>query len=144
MKIFKNDFSQEKYQELLGQLKSNEIIKDFGDHYSIEEVPAKTQAEELESLRARREAECFPVINRGQFWYDSLSLDQRQELLIWYNAWLNVTDTKVVPTAPVWLKINPSKECNSTEQYGYEQCPTNMGQNGCSEQSSDENNTSWL
>lgn len=54
-------------------------------------------------LRNRRQTECFPVINRGILWYNKLSNEQYTELLNWYNAWLDVTETLVAPTAPAWL-----------------------------------------
>lgn len=67
-----------------------------------------TQEEIIEnkknSLRAKREAECFPVINRGKLWYDNLTEYQIEELDKWYRGWLNVTDTLVVPEKPIWLK----------------------------------------
>ena len=56
-----------------------------------------------ENLRERREKECFPVINRGKLWYDCLTPLQLGELKSWYWAWLNVTDTCVIPTKPAWL-----------------------------------------
>lgn len=57
-----------------------------------------------ENLRLMREDECFSYIDRSRLWYDSLSSEQYQELQEWYNAWLNVTETKVIPTKPSWLK----------------------------------------
>ena len=54
-------------------------------------------------LRRRRNEECFPVINRGKLWYDKLTTQQVQELNDWYDAWLNVTETHVVPDKPKWL-----------------------------------------
>lgn len=54
-------------------------------------------------LRARRETECFKFINRGQLWYAMLNVKQLAELTTWYKAWLNVTETKVVPERPAWL-----------------------------------------
>lgn len=56
-----------------------------------------------EELRARREQECFPIINRGKLWYDSLTSDNIAELDVWYKSWLDVTDTKIVPNRPEWL-----------------------------------------
>ena len=56
------------------------------------------------ALRKQRERVCFPIINRGKLWYDSLSYDQLAELKNWYFAWLNVTETKVIPITPEWLK----------------------------------------
>ena len=57
-----------------------------------------------ENLRNRREVECFSVINRGQLWYEGVSIAQLLELRKWYKAWLNVTDTLVVPEKPTWLE----------------------------------------
>lgn len=55
-------------------------------------------------LRYLREIHCFTIINRGELWYDTLTNDQIAELNVWYRAWLNVTETKVIPTKPTWLK----------------------------------------
>ena len=64
----------------------------------------KVQTEEQkENLRSRRETECFSVINRGQLWYEGISLSQLLELRQWYKAWLNVTTTLVAPDKPKWL-----------------------------------------
>lgn len=56
-----------------------------------------------DELRARREQECFPIINRGQLWYNSLTSDNIAELDVWYKSWLDVTDTMIVPNRPKWL-----------------------------------------
>jgi predicted outer membrane lipoprotein len=61
-----------------------------------------TQA--VEKYRWLREAECFSIINRGQLWYEALTDAQRDELRQWYQAWLDGTDTLVVPERPVWLQ----------------------------------------
>ena len=55
-------------------------------------------------LRVERDAECFSVINRGQLWYEGVSIAQLLELRQWYKAWLNVTETMVVPEKPAWLE----------------------------------------
>lgn len=57
-----------------------------------------------EILRSRREYECFSYVNRGGLWYDLLTEQQKQELKEWYQAWLDVTNTKVIPEKPSWLK----------------------------------------
>lgn len=57
----------------------------------------------LMNLRNQREVECFPIINRGKLWYDTLTTEQVTELDEWYNAWLDVTKTKVIPNKPNWL-----------------------------------------
>ena len=64
----------------------------------------KTQDELKDDLRAQRKWECFPFINRGQLWYDSLTDAQRKELSEWYRAWLNATETMEAPTKPDWLE----------------------------------------
>ena len=35
------------------------------------------QEEKLLGLRQKREQECFSIINRGQFWYDTLTRNQK-------------------------------------------------------------------
>ena len=62
-----------------------------------------TNEEYINNLRAKRETECFPIINRGQLWYETLTEEQRTELKEWYRAWLDVTDTLQVPTKLSWL-----------------------------------------
>ena len=42
--------------------------------------------------------------HRGQLWYESVSLTQLLELRQWYKAWLNVTETMVIPEKPAWLE----------------------------------------
>lgn len=74
--------------------------------YEYEEIQIYklyTEEEFKNNLRARRETECFPIINRGQLWYDTLIEKQKTELKQWYIAWLDVTDTLVVPTKLSWL-----------------------------------------
>ena len=56
-----------------------------------------------ETIRQLRDAECFPVINRGQFWYEMLTDTQKEELKTWYQAWLDATDTGAIPEKPAWL-----------------------------------------
>ena len=58
---------------------------------------------ELTSLRSQREKACFPYVNRGEMWYSRLSAEQKEELGTWYQAWLDVTETKVAPEKPEWL-----------------------------------------
>lgn len=66
-----------------------------------EEIPTD---EKLAELRERREYECFHIINRGELWYRTLTNEQLAELQDWYAAWLNVTETLIVPDKPSWLK----------------------------------------
>lgn len=90
-------------------------LRHFQEHYSAYKaidgqlIFDDTKDSDLEKetikqeLRDRREKECFSIINRGQLWYETLDGQQRTELRDWYNAWLNVTETLVVPEKPTWL-----------------------------------------
>jgi len=57
----------------------------------------------VDVARSKRARECYPIINRGQLWYDTLTETQLAELNTWYQAWLNVTETLVIPKKPSWL-----------------------------------------
>ena len=56
----------------------------------------------LEELRSKRQIECFKIVNRGKLWYDKLTTNQIEELNIWYQAWLDVTQTNIIPQKPTW------------------------------------------
>lgn len=56
-----------------------------------------------DELRFKRQKACFSIINRGELWYSRLTAGQKEELDAWYQAWLDVTDTKVLPDTPTWL-----------------------------------------
>ena len=57
----------------------------------------------LHGLRAQRKSECFPYVNRGYLWYSRLTDEQKKELDSWYQAWLDVTETQIIPDCPEWL-----------------------------------------
>lgn len=57
----------------------------------------------MNDLRHKREINCFIYVNRGELWYSRLSEIQKEELSAWYQAWLDVTTTKVIPDKPDWL-----------------------------------------
>ena len=92
-----------------------EDIAHFEEHFAAYQVRDGTAAFDSEhdealqteakkaEFRLRREKECFSVINRGQLWYEGVSITQLLELRQWYKAWLNVTETMVVPEKPTWL-----------------------------------------
>ena len=65
---------------------------------------AELKNKQIEELRKQREQECFSIINRGQLWYSTLTTEQYRELQTWYQAWLDVTETLVVPEKPGWLE----------------------------------------
>lgn len=58
-----------------------------------------------DALRDLREKQCFSTIdNRSQLWYNHLSNEQKAELEVWYQAWLDIIETRVIPEKPEWLK----------------------------------------
>lgn len=67
--------------------------------YSEAELLTRRQDE----LRVRRAAECFPIVNRGVLWYEKLTTEQKTELSVWYEAWLNAPQTLSAPETPSWL-----------------------------------------
>lgn len=73
----------------------------FLDEKKLQDVNDARLADEL---RFKRHKICFPYVNRGEMWYSRLSAKQKDELNVWYQAWLDVTSTKVVPETPEWLK----------------------------------------
>lgn len=60
---------------------------------------------EKEMIRSRRAEECFPIVNRGQVWYDLLGEEQKSELSAWYREWLDATETKTIPERPAWIDM---------------------------------------
>ena len=77
---------------------SNVLVKNNDRQRELEDQKV------LDNLRSKREKKCFPIINRGALWYEKLSEEQKAELDAWYRAWLNVTETKIIPEMPEWLK----------------------------------------
>lgn len=83
----------------------------YGSYYLSDGVLIKSGDRQLElenervlrDLRSQREKACFPYINRGSLWYNRLTEEQKDELGTWYQAWLDVTETKVIPETPTWL-----------------------------------------
>lgn len=78
-------------------------ISDGQTLFNEEQDKALQHAMIADDLRIRREKECFSVINRGQLWYEGVTVLQLLELRQWYKDWLNVTETFVVPEKPSWL-----------------------------------------
>lgn len=56
-----------------------------------------------DEIRTRREKECYSVINRGQLWYEGISLARLAELRQWYKAWRDAPATLIIPDKPAWL-----------------------------------------
>lgn len=77
-------------------------INEYENHIEITLRP-NWEAEQLQRFRRERKQVCFPVINRGSLWYSRLTIEQKEELDVWYQAWLDVTETKVKPETPSWI-----------------------------------------
>ena len=102
------------YDVITKELSCYETVKNENGEYVLNYIPRSEEellAEQLEQeqaviagLRKKRERECFAVINRGVIWYDTLSVSQKSDLSSWYNAWLDITETKVIPEKPEWLE----------------------------------------
>lgn len=122
MQVILNEKGYVKAYALVGSFSSDAIevdepvdINDFEENHGSyyvsngKLVKSSDKQKELEnnrqltSLRVQREKICFPYINRGELWYNKLSAEQREELGAWYQAWLDVTETKIIPTVPTWL-----------------------------------------
>ena len=84
------------------QLLSCPIAKAWKWNFTTREFELVPQ-ENVSALRTLRELECFPIINRGQGWYRMLTQSQLEELDVWYQAWLDVTETRIIPEKPEWL-----------------------------------------
>ena len=61
---------------------------------------------EQDHIRARRNRECFPIINRGNVWYDMLDTEEKEELGKWYQEWLDAPATGMIPDLPSFLDTN--------------------------------------
>lgn len=123
MQVILNEQGYVKAYALIGSFGSDAVtvnepknIDDFENNYRsyyLSEGNALVKSEnkqkeiedkrELANLRSQREKICFPYINRGYLWYSKLTDEQKEALDSWYQAWLNVTDTKVIPEMPEWL-----------------------------------------
>ena len=98
------------YIEVVNNNFFNCLAKDDCHEFTEDELHAYI----IDFYRRRREEKCFPIINRGQAWYNHLSITQKVDLNDWYEAWLDVTVTLTEPKEPVWLherinKIEPEE-----------------------------------
>ena len=92
-----NDHTQFEKHFTSYRMRDGTLVFDEGKDAQAQSEAAKAE------YRRRREWECFPIINRGQLWYDTLSEGQLSELKNWYQAWLDGTNTQTIPENPEWL-----------------------------------------
>lgn len=89
----------------------DDFENNYGSYYLSDGVLVKSDEKQIEldekkvlaDLRSQREKVCFSYVNRGYLWYNKLTEGQKAELDVWYQAWLDVTETKVIPEKPEWL-----------------------------------------
>jgi|GEM_PF-3588512 len=75
----------------------------------LSELNLSSIEQQKEKLREQRKTECFEYWNRQ--WIiepepnkpHQVTQKQFDEMELWYENWLNVTDTMVTPTRPTWL-----------------------------------------
>ena len=107
--------SKEKYSEIAQYCNDNGLCferQEDGKYVVKNARYVMSRDEALQYLRNIRAEECFPIINRGQLWYATLSAEQIEELDKWYKEWLGVTDRysavasieSIMPAKPKWLK----------------------------------------
>lgn len=85
---------------------TNSMFYKIIDNHLVFDEDKKAKADHkfrINTIRMRRQKECFSVIDRSQLWYNSLTNEQKAELQEWYEAWLIAPDTLVIPTKPDWL-----------------------------------------
>lgn len=103
VEINETAFSDGLLESILTDFRSYRLVDDkiVKDEIKLAELQHE---QKLSDLRALRETECFEVINRSTLWYNTLTEEQKVELDTWYHAWLDVTETLVIPEKPEWLK----------------------------------------
>ncbi len=97
---FMKDFANVSVTDGYHKFENGAIVKGEGSEVLI----AAARKFEADELRVVREKECFPIINRGKLWYDTLSKAECEDLKAWYLDWLNVTKTLIIPPKLFWLK----------------------------------------
>lgn len=89
------DFSDENYRHW--RLINGELV------YDVILQEAVAHEEKLRAIREKREVECFSVVNRGGIWYDTLTEQEKSDLMEWYQAWLEAPETLIIPEKPTWI-----------------------------------------
>lgn len=99
--------TEEEVQTLFDEMNSKDQSEDvwrFSPDENGKPVIVKIDVDYIPLYRRMREKDCFPVINRGSFWYNTLTETQKNEIQAWYQEWLDVTETLILPHKPTWLK----------------------------------------
>ena len=103
-KTFYRNLDENIAEKLMSTIASNQELKQTElTTLPPNELPPLSEEDVLQELRMLREEECFSVINRGALWYEKLSAEEFLQLREWYQKWLDVTTSKVIPDKPAWL-----------------------------------------
>lgn len=78
-------------------------VEAWDEYEDIQVYHPYTDEEYKNYLRRERQRICFPVINRGAAWYARLTEEQKEELQVWYQAWLDAPETGIKPETPSWV-----------------------------------------
>lgn len=87
--------SEENIYQTLGIVIENDKLK--------VDVTPRPIDEQKNIIRRLRKNRVFPIINRSQMWFNSLSEQQKQDIQIWYQQWLDAPNTLIMPKRPNWL-----------------------------------------
>ena len=83
------DFSIDRFQEW--KYDGEKLV------YDIEQAKVLQAERNKDEIRFERQRVCFPVVNRGQFWYDTLTQSEKNKIREWYQQWLDAPETGVIP-----------------------------------------------
>jgi len=99
--------TKEYQQQLLNQINMNHSINANDVWRIVPDKNGKPIVVEIEldmrSVFRKKRRAVFDIINRGQPWYNTLTDKKKQELQVWYQAWLDITVTLKEPVKPSWL-----------------------------------------
>ena len=106
------ELSDKEYSNIMNIIGDGGVLKEDKQGHPYAEINEKVKQNRIDNLRLKREVECFPIINRGQLWYNTLTENQIAELNEWYNNWLDVTNETnkdkngeyIIPQKPIWIK----------------------------------------
>ena len=100
------EVEKEVEEEIEVEKSKTHVVCDLVAHFYPKTELTEEQKLEREKKRLRqlREKECFALVNRGELWYKRLTDEQKAELDVWYQSWLDVTETLEIPNKPDWLK----------------------------------------
>ena len=93
-KTFYRNLDENIAEKLMSTIASNQELKQTElTTLPPNELPPLSEEDVLQELR----------MLRGALWYEKLSAEEFLQLREWYQKWLDVTTSKVIPDKPAWL-----------------------------------------